>query len=97
MMREHPVQSSTQVIIGASTVLLGMIMGVGTAFGLWSQLHHTAEPAMLTAAVVALATGLALVGIAVQNTATRLFLVVAAGSLALAFFSGGGAFASLTS
>jgi hypothetical protein len=96
MMKERPAQVPAEIVIGTSTALLGMIVGVGTAFGLWSQLHHTSAPGVLTAAVVALATGLLLIGIAVQHLNSRLFMIVAACSLALAFFGGSGAFSTLT-
>lgn len=97
MMKERPAQVPAEVVIGISAALLGVILGIGAAYGLWSQLHHTAEPTMLTAAVVALTTGLALVACSVQTFSTRLFLAAAALSLALAFFAGSGAFASLVS
>jgi len=97
MMKERPAQLPAEVVIGVSTTLLAAILGVGVAFGLWSQLHHTTVPGVLTAAVVALASGLIMIGFAVQNLSTRLFLVVAACSLALAFFAGPAAFSALTS
>ena len=95
MMKERPALVPSEIVIGTSTALLGMIVGVGTAFGLWSQLHHTSAPGILTAAVVALATGLALIGLAAQTLSARLFMIVAACSLALAFFAGTAAFSTL--
>lgn len=97
MMKTRPAQVPADLVISVSSALLGLIVGTGAAFGLWSQLHHTGEPAMLTAAVVALATGLALVAVAVEKLSPRLFLLAAALSLALAFFAGAGAFSTIVS
>ena len=96
MLKERPAQVPAEIVIGTSTALLGIIVGVGTAYGLWSQLHHTSAPGILTAAVVALAAGLIMIGAAVQNINSRLFMIVAACSLALAFFAGPAAFSTLT-
>jgi hypothetical protein len=95
MMKEHPAQMPAEIVIGVSTALLGILLGAGTAFALWSQLHHTSVPEVLIASVVALATGSILVGFAVRNLSVRLFLVVAACSLALAFFAGPTAFSTI--
>jgi hypothetical protein len=95
MMKERPAQMPADIVISASTALLGVLLGFGTAFALWSQLHRTTVPDVLTASVVALAAGLILVGFAIQNFSVRLFLVVAACSLALAFFAGSPAFAAI--
>jgi hypothetical protein len=96
MMKERPAQVPAEIVIGTSTALLGMIVGVGIAFGLWSQLHHTSAPGVLTAAVVALSAGLIMIGAAVTHLNTRLFMIVAACSLALAFFAGPAIFTTLT-
>jgi hypothetical protein len=95
MMKERPAQMPAEIVIGVSTALLGILVGLGTAFALWSQLHRTTVPDVLTASVVALATGLILIGFAVQNFSVRLFLIVAACSLALAFFAGSPAFTAI--
>jgi hypothetical protein len=95
MMKERPAQVPAEIVIGISTTLLGVLSGVGVAFMLWSQLHHTSVPGVLTAAVVAMASGLIMVGFAVQSLSTRLFLIVAACSLTLAFFAGPLAFSTL--
>jgi hypothetical protein len=97
MLKTRSAQAPTELIIAGATALLGLVLGAGAAFGLWSQLHHTAQPALLTGAVAALAAGLVLVGLAVQNTAPRLFLMTAGISLAMAFFTGASAFAALVS
>jgi hypothetical protein len=95
MMNERHALMPAQLVIGASTTLLGAVLGAGAAFGLWSQLHHTGAPGVLAVAVVALAGGLLLVGLAAGSLTVRLFLLVAALTLALAFFSGAGLFATL--
>jgi hypothetical protein len=83
------------LVIVISAALLGVLVGIGAAFALWAQLHHTADPGILTAGVAALSAGLALVAIAIRGTASRVFLIAAACSLALAYFAGSGAFSHL--
>jgi hypothetical protein len=95
MMKEFPAAAPAEIVINVSTALLAIVTGVGAAFGLWLQLHHTAAPGVLTASAVALGTGLALVGLALQRPSARLFLVLAGAALVVAFFSAPGAFASL--
>jgi hypothetical protein len=95
MMNERHALMPAQLVIGASSTLLGGVLGAGAAFGLWSQLHHTAAPGILAVAVLALAAGLILVGLAAGSLAVRLFFLVAALTLALAFFSAPGLFAAL--
>jgi hypothetical protein len=85
------------LVIRASAAALAILIGVGVGFAFWSQLQHTAEPQILTIAVVALCLGLALIGIAMQSFGTRLFLWLAAATLAVAFFAGSGAFSALSS
>jgi hypothetical protein len=94
---ERPTQAASEVVIRGSTILLAILTGTGVAFALWSQLQHTAAPGLLTASVAALCLGAALVGVAIRSFGARLFLVIAALSLALAFFAGSGAFSALTS
>jgi hypothetical protein len=95
MMKERTAQMPAELVIATSLTLLGILAGVGAAFILWSQLHHTAAPSVLTASVVTLAIGMVLVAVAAQRFATRLFLLAAACSLAIAFFAGAGAFSHL--
>jgi hypothetical protein len=97
MMRERPAHLPADVVIAVSTFLLGALAGVGAAVGFWSQLQHTADPGMLTAAVAALSVGLVLISVAARNLAARLFLLASAFSLAIAFFAGSGAFSHLLS
>lgn len=97
MMKERSAQLPAELVIAISTSLLGILAGIGAAYGLWSQLHRTAAPDVLTAAVAALAVGMALLAAGLQNLSTRLFLLAAACSLAVAFYAGSGAFAHLAS
>ncbi|MGD0969325.1 MAG: hypothetical protein ABR949_13685 [Candidatus Aquilonibacter sp.] len=85
------------LVIRASTAALAILTGVGVAFAFWSQLQHSARPELLSASVVAFALGLALIGIAMQSAGTRVFLWLAAATLAVAFFAGSGAFSALSS
>lgn len=85
------------LVIRASTAALAILIGVGVGFAFWAQLQHTAEPEILTIAVVTLCLGLGLIGIAMRSSGTRLFLWLAAATLAVAFFAGSGAFSALSS
>jgi hypothetical protein len=95
MMGSRPVREPTELVIWSASSLLGIMIGIGTAFTLWAQLHRTAEQAILDGAVVAVGLGLALIAIAVDNFAGRLFVWAASAGLLLAFFAGSGLFASL--
>ncbi len=95
MMGSRPVREPTELVIWSASALLGIVVGIGTAFTLWVQLHRTADQAILDGAVVAVAVGLSLIAVAVDNLTTRLFIWAASVGLALAFFAGAGAFASL--
>jgi hypothetical protein len=97
MMKTSLGQAPTEFVIGASWALLGVVLGVAAAFGLWSQLQHTMEPGILTSAVAALAAGLVFIALAVRTTGVRLFMLAAGLALALAFFAGAGAFGALLS
>lgn len=97
MLGERATQAASEFVIRGSTVLLAILTGTGAAFGLWSQMQHTAAPELLMASVAALCLGAALVAVAVRSFGARLFLVIAALSLALAFFAGSGAFSALSS
>ena len=84
-----------ELIIFGTTALLAIVLGIGVAFGLWSQLHHTSQRAILIAAVSALSAGTGCVGFAIEKPAARLFLLVFGATLLLAFFLGGPIFATL--
>jgi hypothetical protein len=94
--QRHP-RALADLVIRASTGALAILTGVGVAFAFWSQLQHSARPELLSASVVAFALGLALIGIAMQSVGTRVFLWLAAATLAVAFFAGSGAFSALSS
>ncbi len=95
MMGSRPVREPNEFVIWSASTLLGLVLGIGTAFMLWVQLHRSADRAVLDGAVVALALGLSLVAVAVENRTTRLFMWSSAAGLVGAFFAGAGAFASL--
>lgn len=95
MMGSRPVREPTELVIWSASALLGIVVGIGTAFTLWVQLHRTADHAILDGAVIALAVGLSLIAVAVDNLTTRLFIWAVSAGLILAFFAGSSAFASL--
>jgi multisubunit Na+/H+ antiporter MnhB subunit len=97
MMSDRPAQAPAELVIWGSTAALGIVTGTGAAFALWAQLHRSPDIGIVVAAVLALAVGLGLIGLAISNTTARLFLVVVAAALAVAFFAGAGTFATLIS
>lgn len=96
MMREHPGREPSTLVIWTAATMLGILAGVGAAFYLWSQLAHTAEPAILSFAVATMAIGLGLLAFALRGFAGRLFLWALAVSMMLAFFVGAGTFSSIS-
>ena len=94
---ERSTQAASDLVIRVSIIALAILTGTGVAFGLWSQLEHTAAPGLLATSVGALCLGAGLLAIAVRSLGARLFLLVAAASLALAFFAASGALSALTS
>ncbi|HUA10142.1 MAG TPA: hypothetical protein VMA98_12820 [Candidatus Acidoferrales bacterium] len=90
--QERQSRALADLVIRTSTVALAILSGTGIAFGLWSQIGRTAAPSLLVAAVAALCLGFGLLALPVRNASARLFLLVAALSLAVAFFAGAGAF-----
>ena len=95
-MREHPGREPSTLVIWGAATMLGILAGVGAAFYLWSQLAHTAEPAILSFAVAVIAVGLGLLAFALRAFTGRLFLWALAASMMLAFFAGSGPFSSLS-
>ena len=89
MMGEQPARGSANVIIFSATALLAVVVALGVAYGLWTELHRTSERAVLTAAVSALGAGTGLLGFAMDKLVTRLFLLVLGTTLILGFFFGG--------
>ncbi len=96
-MRDRTSQTPTELVIWGSTAALGIVVGTGAAFALWTELHRSPDMGIVAAAVTALAVGLGLIGLAIGNVTARLFLVVLAAALAVAFFVGAGTFATLVS
>jgi hypothetical protein len=95
MMGEQPAREPADLIIFGTTALLAIVVGIGIAFALWSEMHWTAARAVLTAAVGALAAGTGCLGFAFEKPVVRLFLLVFASTLLLAFFFGGPIFRTL--
>ena len=96
MMGEQPAKAPADAIIFAATALLGIVVGVGVAFSLWTELHRTSEHAVLSAAVSAFSVGMGCIAFAVAKPAARLFLLVFAVTLVMAFFLGGGVFSTIS-
>lgn len=96
MIRDRSAQAPAEIIIWGSTAALGIVTGTGAAYALWSQLHRSPDVGIVVSAILALAMGLGLLGFAMSNSRARLFLVVVAAVLALAYFAGAGTFATLT-
>ncbi|HET9030475.1 MAG TPA: hypothetical protein VFN49_09870 [Candidatus Aquilonibacter sp.] len=95
MMGSRPVREPAEFVIWSATALLGIMVGIGTAFMLWSAFHSSAEQSLVAAAIVAIALGLSLVALAIDNIPSRLFVWVAAATLVIAFFTGPTFFAAL--
>ncbi|HVA29262.1 MAG TPA: hypothetical protein VNF68_13860 [Candidatus Baltobacteraceae bacterium] len=95
MTRDRLTQAPAELVIWGSTAALGMVAGTGAAFALWSQLHRSPDMGIVIAAVIALAAGLGLIAFAIGNVTARLFLLILAATMAVAFFVGAGTFATL--
>ena len=93
--QDHQSRALADVVIRVSTVALAILTGTGIAYGLFSQLGQTAAPNFLIAAVAVLCLGLGSLALALRSSA-RLYFLVTALSLALAFFAGAGAFHALS-
>lgn len=95
--QERQAQLSAEIIIRGTIVALALLTGVGVAFALWSVLHASPATMAVTGSVAALTLGLGLISLALPNRTARLFIVVMAASMAVAFFAGSGAFAAISS
>ena len=95
MMGSRPVREPTELVIWSATALLGMTVGVATAFILWSQLYRSADHVVLDGATLAIAAGLSLVAVAMEKLTARLFVWAGCAALVIAFFAGAGLFATL--
>jgi len=92
---ERPAREPAEIVIWGASSLLAVLLGVGCAFMLWSQLHETARVGLLMASVGAVGAGLALIGVSSSNARIRVMLFLFAAALELAFFTGGTAFAHI--
>jgi cellobiose-specific phosphotransferase system component IIC len=90
-------QRSADLVIRGTIAALAILSGVGVAYALWSALHASPATVAVVGAVAALTLGLVLVSLALPSRTARLFLVLMAASMAVAFFAGSGAFAALSS
>lgn len=95
MMGSRPVREPAELVIWSAASLLGVMIGLGTAFMLWSAFRHSTDQAIVAGAVVALAVGLSLIAVAIDNLATRLFVWAASATLVIAFFAAPGFFLAL--
>lgn len=95
--QERQAQQSAELIIRGTIVALAILTGIGVAFALWSVLHASPATLAVAASVGALTLGLGLISLALPSRTARLFLVLMAASMAVAFFAGSGAFAALSS
>lgn len=95
--QERQAQHSAELVIRGTSAALAILTGTGAAFGLWNALHSSTATAAVAGAVVTLALGLGLISLAVPNRTIRLFVMLMAVSMAVAFFAGSSAFAALTS
>lgn len=95
MMPGRSLREPNEVVIWAATSLLALVVGLGAAYFLWYSLRNAQATIVVQGAVVSLSLGLVLVGLGVQRPLTRVFFVVLAASLALAFALGGPEFARL--
>lgn len=94
-MPERSLREPNEVVIWTATSLLALVVGLGTAFFLWLCLHHTDRPMVAQGAVLLLSLGLVLIGLGSQRLLLRIFFVLLAVALAVAYALGGPEFARL--
>ena len=95
MMPDRSLREPNEVVIWTATSLLAVVVGLGTAFFLWLSLHRTDRPFVAQGAVVSLSLGLVLIGLGSRRFLARIFFVLLAVALALAYALGGTEFARL--
>jgi hypothetical protein len=83
------------VMWGAAS-LLAVILGIGTAFVCWAGLHRADNALLAEAAITLLCAGLAVLGLAAEQPIHRVFCVIFAIALLVAYLLGGTAFGHLT-
>ena len=94
-MPDRSLREPNEVVIWTATSLLAVVVGLGGAFFLWLTLHRSDRPFVVQGAVLSLSLGLVLIGLGSQRFLTRVFLVLLAVALALAYALGGSEFARL--
>lgn len=87
-MHDRSATEPADYVIWGAWGLLAVLLALGSAFSLWTALHRLSQAGLVDAAVGSLAFGLALLGFAVNRRLTRLFLVVYAVTLVLAYAIG---------
>ncbi|HEY1682097.1 MAG TPA: hypothetical protein VGF98_10710 [Candidatus Tumulicola sp.] len=95
MLPQHSVPEPTEVVIWTAGSLLGALLGLGGAFGLWLFLRHSDAQTAAHAAVVTVGAGIAVVGLSAERPPTRLFWIFLAGMLVVSYLFGGAEFARL--
>lgn len=95
MTPDRSLREPNEVVIWGATSLLSILLGLGTAFFLWFTLHRADRPIVAQGAVVSLSLGLVLIGMGVERPLTRIFFVLLAAALALAYALGGPEFTRL--
>jgi len=91
----HSLPEPNEYVIWASSSLLALVLGLGSAFFLWVALHRSDRAELAHGAVVSLGLGLLLIGIAAERPLTRAFFVILAIVLVAGFALGGPEFARL--
>jgi hypothetical protein len=94
-MGDRSVREPTEYVIWACVTLLGLLLGLASAFVLWAALQRSADGGLAHVAVGALGVGVVLIGLSVERPLTRAFMVSTAAMLILGYAVGGPAFAHL--
>lgn len=92
---ERFVPEPSEVVIWGASSLLSLVVGLGVAFFLWMALHRSGQPVVADSAVVSLGVGLALIGLSAERPLPRLFFVLLAAMMVVAYALGGPEFARL--
>jgi hypothetical protein len=95
MLPQHSVPEPNEVVIWTAGSLLGALLGLGGAFGLWLFLRHSDAQIAAHAAVITVGAGIAVVGLSAGRPSTRLFWIFLAGMLVVSYLFGGTQFARL--
>jgi hypothetical protein len=87
--------AAADIVTWAASCLLTALVGVGISFGLWSRLHAAGATPIVYAALVALAIGAVLVGLALQRLLARVCVMILGFSVLLAYLLGPPGFSRL--